>query len=178
MKDRIKSLLINGLVPSEIATVVGCSPSYVSQLCRDEEFKKDVETGKLAIQNEKTEEDHIDTRYQNLEHKLITAAEGAMAEASLGEIGRFLDTINKRKDSIHARKHPVGNQPAIQVNVVQLALPDHTVQAVNHKVTLNEKNEIIEIGGRALAPMSADAVKNLFAARQTVINDAKVIAEI
>jgi hypothetical protein len=75
---------------------------------------------------------------------------------------------------------PTNTGATINVNVVSLALPQH---ALTHDrkpvITLNENQEIIAIGGQALAPMSSDAVKNLFAAKtaQPAI-DSAVIAEL
>ena len=66
MKNRIKNLLINGFKASEITSIVGCSPGYIAQLIKDDEFKASVEEGKLAAQAERTEDEHIDTRYQSL----------------------------------------------------------------------------------------------------------------
>lgn len=163
MKDRIRNLLISGLKPSEIASIVGCTPSYVSQLLADAEFKASVQEGIIAAQAEKTEEDHIDNRYQNLEHKILSSVEESLSEASLMEKVRALEMINKRQDSRHARKNPAPTGPIVNVNVVSLALPQ---QALLHRapiVQMNGNKEIVAIDNQPLAPLSSDGVKNLFA---------------
>ena len=168
MKERIKQLLINGFKPSEIVDIVGCSPSYISQLLHDEDFKKEVEAQKVIAQAEKTEEDHLDVKYQGLEHDLIKAARQALPEASLAEISRALETIHKREQLRFARKHPISPSPAVNVHIVSLALPAHALESHVPTVEMNEKQEIIAINGRALAPMSSDGVKNIFASRMPV----------
>ena len=58
MKDRIKKLIINGMKPSEVATIVGCTLPYVSQLCKNEDFLKEIEVGRMLLATENTEEMH------------------------------------------------------------------------------------------------------------------------
>lgn len=179
MKDRILKLLINGLKASEIANIVGCSAAYIAQLCKDEEFVKAIENGRIEAAAKHTEEEHLDNRYEGLEHKMLSAADAALAEASFSEIMNGLEKINKRKDQLHARKNPAAPaQTALTVNVVSLQLPAHALPSnAQPTITLNEKQEIIAIGGQALAPMSSEAVKNLFAARSGKPSDAQLIAE-
>ena len=40
MKERILNYLANGLAASQVATLVGCSPAYISQLLADASFKE------------------------------------------------------------------------------------------------------------------------------------------
>lgn len=180
MKERIKNLLINGLKASEITSIVGCSPGYIAQLIKDDEFKAAVEAGKLAAQAERTEEDHIDTRYQTLEHKILTSVEDGLAEASLSEKVRALEVIHKRQDAKYVRKNPAQQQnPAIQLNVVSLQLPNHAIQQHQPVIQMNAQSEIVAIDSMHLAPMSSDGVKNLFAQITAARSDQKaIVAEI
>lgn len=163
MKDRILQLLINGLSSSEVASVVGCSQSYVVQLLKDEDFKEKVKQGMLAAQAERTEEEHIDTRYQTLEHKILNSISDGLDEASLGEKVRALETIHKRQETKHRLKNPVAQNPALQVNVISLQLPNHAVARVSPVIQMNTQAEIVAIDNQPLAPMSSTGVKNLFA---------------
>lgn len=163
MKNRIRNLLINGLTASEICTIVSCSPSYVSQLLKEEEFRKEVEAGKIAAQEQRSEEDHIDTRYQNVEHKILTSIEGSLEEASLGEKVRALEMIQKRQDSKFMRKNPAPEAgTSITMNVVSLQLPNQAARQQLPLVQMNSDSEIVAIDGKVLAPMSSDGVKSLF----------------
>lgn len=160
MKERIKNLLIGGMKASEISSVVGCSPSYISQLVASVEFKKSVEDGVMAAASERKEEDHLDIRYQNTEHKLITAMEQTLGEASLGEITRALEVVGRRREAKRASVIPAS--PGVTIhNVVSLVLPAHALKE-QPIVSLNGNREIIAIDAQPLAPMSSTGVKNLF----------------
>jgi hypothetical protein len=177
LRDRIKNLIISGLKPSEITSIVGCSPSYISQLLADSEFKAAVQEGIIANAEKNTEAEHLDNRYETIEHRLLSSIEDKIPEASMGEVVKALETINKRKDDQYKRKNPVTPGPAIQLNVVSLALPAQALRTISQPtVQLNGQNEIVAIEGRHLAPMSSDGVKNLFA--QIKEQEQKVIAEL
>lgn len=162
MRERIKKLLIGGLKASEIVSIVGCSPSYISQLLHEEDFRNEVEAGMIADQGEKKEEEHLDVRYQNTEHKLLTAMEASLVEASLSEISRALEVVGKRRDM---RKQGLAPAPAgttFVQNVISLTLPAHAIQNHQPVVSLNNMQEIIAIDAKPLAPMSSIGVKNMF----------------
>jgi hypothetical protein len=177
LRERIKNLIISGLKPSEIVSIVGCSPSYISQLLADTEFKEAVQAGVIASAEKNTEAEHLDKRYETVEHRLLSAIEDKIPEASMGEVVRAVEAINKRKDDSYKRKNPVTPGPAIQLNVVSLALPAQALKTlVQPVVQLNSQNEIVAIEGRHLAPMSAEGVKNLFA--EIKREEQKVVAEL
>ena len=180
MKNRILALLINGLKASEIVGIVGCTPSYISQLANDPEFKEQVEAGKLMAAAERTEEDHIDARYQTLEHKLLTSMEDAMIGAELPAITQALSVLHKRTDMRHTRKNPVAPAAGIHVNIVSLQLPAHAIAQGKAMVTLNTNNEIIAIDNKPLAPMSSTGVKALFVEKMAAksVQDQLILQEI
>lgn len=181
MKERIEALLINGYQPTEVVSVVGCTPSYISQLLKDTDFAARVQAGRIASAGEADEEIHLDKRYDKFEHKLLTSMEDGLAEASLGEKTRALEAIYKRKATKHAMKHPVPTGPVIN-NYVSLALPAQAVAQIKNMgpvVEINEQKEIIAIDNKPLAPMSSSGVKGLFAQiQERRAEDAKVLAEL
>ena len=167
MKERIKNLLANGLKATEVATIVGCTPAYISQLWGDKEFRTSVEAIKIEQTKEKTEEDHLDTRYQNLEHKIINNIEGELGNAELPQLVRALEVVGKRQSERRKEKNPAlaNPTPAIgigSIHITNIALPAHALMAPKPVVEVNEKNEIIAIDAKPLAPMSSDGVKNIF----------------
>lgn len=163
MKERIKNLLAAGMRASEIATTVGCSPSYVSQLLADPEFKSAVETAMISEQAEKTEEDHLDKRYQILEHKILNNIADQLPQADLPQLTRALEVVAKRQTEMKRSRMPVvqavnnGN-----IHITNIALPAHALAASAPVVSVNEKNEIIAIDAKPLAPLSSNGVKNIF----------------
>lgn len=165
MKDRIKNLLAQGVKAVDIATIVGCSPSYVSQLLNDASFKEEVQNIAIANAAEKSEDEHLDTRYQNLEHKLISNIETEMGNAEFPQLVRALEVIGKRNGEKARAKlpAPANNGTGVNIHITQIALPAHALQLPAPVIQLNEKNEIIAIDAKPLAPMSSDGVKNIFA---------------
>lgn len=164
MRERIMKLLIGGLKASEIISIVGCTPAYISQLLSDPDFRQEVEAGMMLAATEKKEEDHIDTRYQNTEHKLLTAMEASLVsgEASLGEISRALEVVGKRREAKRIALQPASNVSPTQINIISLTLPTHAIPNHRPVVELNNQQEIIAIDAKPLAPMSSNGVKNLF----------------
>lgn len=166
MKDRIKNLLASGMKPVDVCSVVGCSPAYVSQLLKDEDFKKSVEDHMIAQQSEKTEEEHLDTKYQTVEQKLLISIEQGIADADFKEKLRALEVVAKRQNERSKIKMPApalphGGGTSVNLHITQIALPAHAHQNAP-VVTLNEKNEIIAIDNKPLAPMSSTGVKGAF----------------
>jgi hypothetical protein len=166
LQERIITFLGGGMPATEVATIVGCSPSYISQLAKEDEFKEALKAKILENSTVTDEQQALDKRYESTEHLLLNAVKDKIPEASMGEIVRALEAIDKRKDTSHRRKHPSPVNPlgpAVNVNIVQLALPAQLANTLPQvAVEMNGQNEIVAIDGRALAPMSSAGVKNLF----------------
>ena len=173
---------------ADVASVVGCTPSYISQLWQNEEFRGEVEALATANAKEKTEEEHLDGRYQNLEHKIINNIEKELPHAELPMLVRALEVVGKRQTEIRKSKlpalAPIG--PSVNVNITSIALPAHMAALPVPIVQTNENNEIIAIDNKPLAPMSSEGVKNIFqqikerkaAAKSIAMADAAIVAEI
>lgn len=167
MKDRIKALLIGGLKASEVASVVGCTPAYISQLLAEEDFKKEVEAGRILEAKEKTEEQHIEQRYQNLEHKLISAISEDLPNAEFGQKLRALDTVGRRLDERRKIRLPMVNPlphapSSTTYAIINIGLPAHAIPTPAPIVEMNEQREIVAIDNQALAPLSSTGVKSIF----------------
>lgn len=161
MKNRIKDYLVSGIPPGQVATIVGCTPAYISQLLKDEHFKNSVDE---AIRNKPKEAEEVDlsNKYTALEHTLLKRIDQASLEADLPALVKALEVVTRRKDSklIQGTTPNIGQFGAINVNVVSVQLPPHALQAPS--IVLNEKKEILSINNQNLAPLSSEAVKNLF----------------
>lgn len=170
MKDRIKKLLANGLKASEVAAIVGCSPSYIAQLLKDENFKKEVEILLMENQTANSENEHFAKRYERVEHKILNRMEDALETAELPQLTRALEVIGKRRDEALRPSHLVPANPLgvgqinnqTNIHITQIALPAHAVPKAIPTIQRNEQNEIIAINNKALAPMSSAGVKNIF----------------
>lgn len=164
MKERILAYLIDGIKASQISSIVGCSPSYISQLLADENFKKAVEEGRK--ENNKPADEILETKYESLEHTVVNRIQEELSGAELPALTRALDSIVRARDARHLRKHPQERAAGVQVNVVSLTLPAHAMASRAPSVVLNEQREIVAIDNKPLAPMSSEGVKGLFAAIQ------------
>ena len=159
MKNRILNYLANGLKPAEVATIVGCTPAYISQLLSAEDFKSELQA-RLADQPEDAGEVRLDVRYEGLEHKLLSAMETSLVDAELPAITRALEVISKRQMASKQIKNP--GLAGAQITMVSLTLPAHSVHQKAPVVQLNSQQEVISIEGMSLAPMASSSVKDLF----------------
>lgn len=158
MKDRILSYLGQGLKPADVASIVGCSPSYISQLLTDPDFKAQALALRTDATRETSEDKILTNKYLAIEHKLLAAMEGQMAFAELPAITRALEVVANRQEKRMARIHaPTIAQQATQV-VVNLTLPSHAVP----EYQINAQREVVAIDSKPIAPLSAVGVVNLF----------------
>ena len=161
MKDRIIHYLAAGLQASNIATIVGCSPAYISQLLGDPDFKAQVEAKMLdgSVEADTT----LDVKYESMEHGILKQMQATLAQAEFPHLTKALETIGKNQDLRAKRKNPALREPSQLVQVVQINIPQHAIAAP--VMALNSNSEVVAIDNKPLAPMSAEGIKNLFAQR-------------
>lgn len=158
MKERIKEYLANGLKPAQVATVVGCSPAYISQLLKDQDFLASVEA--LKISSNASGDTILDTRYEAAEHQIVNEIVNRLGEAEFAHLPKALDSIVRARDVRHKQRNPAFRTDLPSVTVVPIMIPQHALSAP--ALRLNEKSEVVAIDNTPLAPMSAEGVKNLF----------------
>jgi hypothetical protein len=159
MKDKILHYLANGLAASQVATLVGCSPAYISQLLATEEFKAELRA--KILDNPASVDEKLEDKYSAVEHALVNAVQEAIPGAELPAISRALETVARIRHDRYVRKNPALLQPTVNVQYVQLTMPNHIVRH-SPIISLNEKSEITAIDNQPMAPLSSDGVKNLF----------------
>lgn len=157
MKDRIKAYLANGLKPSEIATILGVSPAYISQLLKDPDFKASVEAAMLD--NAAPADERLDVKYESLEHTILSQMQSQVVGAELPHLTRALEAVTKARELKSKAKNPATPTTLVQ-QVVNISVPAHVLQVP--QLQLNEKSEVIAIDDRPMASMTSDGVKNLF----------------
>lgn len=176
MKTRILNYLANGLKAADVATIVGCSPAYISQLLAEDSFKEELRA-KLIDQPEDAGEVRLDVRYEGLEHKLLSAMEVSLVDAELPAITRALEVITKRQMMNKQIKNPA-LQNGVNITMVSLTLPAHSVHQKAPLVQLNSQQEVISIEGMPLAPMASSSVKDLFATLSSTRSSNNTIQEV
>lgn len=163
MRNRILNYLASGIKAAQVATIVGVSPGYISQLLKEESFKEELEALVLTKPAD-AEETDLDNKYVSLEHSILRGIEEAIPGAELPALARILDSVTKRQDMRFQRKfpsNPLGGA-GVNVQVVQISLPAHSIPR-EPVVELNSQGEILAIDNKSLAPMTAESVKALFA---------------
>lgn len=156
-KEKIATLLGQGLSPSVVASVVGCTPAYISQLASDEQFKALV-ASKRVEQADAPEEEIISTKYLGMEHKLLAAMEQALPNAELPAITAALRVVAERQEKAKSRLLAPALQANQNVTVVQISMPQQAMP----RILLNEQREVIAIDNKPMAPLASSAVQQMF----------------
>lgn len=158
-QETIARYLAQGLKPSQVASLVGVTPAYISQLAKQPDFMSEVETRREAQTGAESEtEERINSKYLALEDKLLDKINEAAEFAESRDLSRFLEVVTNRHDKRLARQRPAQTQT---VNVVAISLPAHAAPAPL-AYQLNDQSQITAIGNRLMAPLSAEGVRNLF----------------
>lgn len=155
--ERVKELLEIGMAAGQVADVLGCSASYVSQLMEDTEFMSAVHAGRIArAQNAVAIDKLIELGEEKALRKIVSSLD---VPQKLSDIHRSFQLLNG------AKKHvPTGMQEQRSGNsvVVNIQLP----QAASVLMRFNEKKEVVEIEGRSMAALPAKHVEQMLRNRQ------------
>jgi hypothetical protein len=159
-KAKILSFLGAGIPAEKVASVVGCEPSYISQLLADEEFFSQVSAQRFEALAETTARDD---RINSLEDRMLTRAEqlleSPMAYTKPSECIRDLVKINslKRRGAGEALGGLSQHTP-----VVQLVLPGIVTQKFTaSQYMLDTNNQIIQAGEQTLVTISSGSMLGL-----------------
>lgn len=160
MEDKILNYLANGLAPSQVATLVGVSPGFISQLRSNPDFSAKLKAA--ILDNPTSVDDKLEDKYCAVEHALVNAVQDALPGAELPAIARALEVVSKIRISRQQIKNPLfAQQHNMNINVVQLTMPSHIMRK-DPVIHMNEKQEILAIDNEPMAPLSSDGVRNLF----------------
>lgn len=157
MRTRILNYLAQGVKPAQVASIVGCTASYISQLGKDEEFLKELAAARVETHKNVDEDKVLTNKYMAMEHRLLDSMEGAMALAELPAIVRALEVIGNRQEK-RAQRLAAPVQPGNGITIVHISLPQHAVP----EYQINPQKEVVAIGGREINPMSSEGVRKLF----------------
>lgn len=173
-KERAAAYLASGCSQGQVASIMGCSPGYIAQLMKDEEFQKLIISKRdMNDGSEEKEVESIQQKYTGLEHQLIKAMGDALGNAELPAITRALEVVATRQEKAAVRRlpagHPANGQRGIgNTVVVQLMLPGHAIPQ-QPIVEYNQKNEVVAIDGKSMSPMSSGAVEKMFKERKAEV---------
>lgn len=135
-QERALSLLGSGFPPSVVASSVGVTESYISQLMSLDWFAQQVQEMKFLNLKKHSE---LDDRYDDLEEKLLTKLDKLVPLlVKPMDVTRVLATVNG------AKRKGAGTQAGstlVTQNIVQLTIPP----ALFHKFVSNTNNQIVEV---------------------------------
>jgi hypothetical protein len=177
-KDRAAGYIAAGVGYSQVASIMGCTPAYISQLVKEEDFKLLVAKHQEKVDGTpEAEEVSISTKYLGLEHQLLKAMGDALPNAELPAITRALEVVATRQEKAAIRKLPAhaggGNTSNLGITI-QLTLPHHAIPA-QPVIELNAKSEVVAIDHKPMSPMSSVGVEKLFRQRKA---EASIVKEI
>lgn len=145
--------LAQGLPQEQVASIVGCTPGYISQLVSKADIQEQIEHHKKQYLVEKGQQEE-DKEYNNLEKEVRKHLLEQMPYADYKDLIKLAEVLNRRKE-----KPAPAAQNNTQVNVTVLNVPAAAIP----EFAVNSNNEVIGVGETSLAPMSAKGVKELFA---------------
>lgn len=129
-------LLGNGVDQEVVATALGVSPSYISQLLSDPEFAKQV--AELRLLNLESATDR-DSKYDKLEDNFLEKLENvAEYMTKPREIAAVLATLNK---AVRRGVRPE-NAPQVKQDVVVLNFPT----VIQQTFVKNHVNQVVAVG--------------------------------
>lgn len=152
MKDQILELLGTGLPEATVASAVGCTAGYISQLLADQDFRNQVlEKRVLALQ----QISERDSRYDRLEDRLLERLEEIVPFMSrAAEVTRAIQVVNSAK----RRGSPLEHQAQLEsTRQVVLNMPVQIIQ----QFQLSPNNEVIAVEGKPMITASSGQVSTM-----------------
>lgn len=143
-----------GLPPGQVASIVGVSPGRISQLLSEPSVQEILKEKQLEAGIENEEQERIEAKVLAAKNSLLDALSARQHEASYMELARayqIICTANQPKNNIPVQGTFIGA-------TVQIALPDRQLI----EITSTKDREVIAVGNRELAPLTANAVTALF----------------
>jgi transcriptional regulator with XRE-family HTH domain len=144
-KEKVLAMLGNGVSNEQVASALGCTHGYISQLMADESFSERVVALRVATL---TEAASRDKRINVIEDKLIEKLEEAIEFVTKPrDIKEMFATVNA------AKRRGVSSTEAMTINqqIVNLNIPPVVVR----NFVQNTEGEVIEVEGQAMITMPA-----------------------
>ena len=145
-EERALALLGSGIAAEAVASALGVTASYISQLLSEDEFSDQVTTLRYENLQKHNQRDDI---YDTLEDKLLVKLEKALPLMyKSGEILKAIQIVNGAK----RRGQSAPDQVTNQQNIVNLILPT----VVLEKFAINMNNQVIKVGDQELLTLPSN----------------------
>lgn len=152
IQGRALELLGSGVPQESVASALGVTPAYISQLLSDENFASKVTALKYEALSKHTERD---AAYDSLEDDLLEKLNNAKAL-----LFKPLDIMRALKIANEARRRGQDSKESIvaQQNLVEITMPTQIVQ----HFTTNTVNQVIKAGEQDLTTIqSSELLKSV-----------------
>lgn len=164
--DRIASLLVSGLKPAMIAQIVSVSPSYISNLLQDPDFKLHLQELAEELAEEASSEANETQIYADklagAEHTIVTHILDRLPYMADNHAIMALNTIGTRRDSMMKANLLAGVGQALQSNGGTVRMVEISIPAVAiPDVQFGKNNEVVSIGSRAITPMPVATLQRM-----------------
>lgn len=149
----VVGLLEKGLSPTEIANIVGCSCSAISQI--KEKYKERID---VALADRDSSISFQDSKLDQLEQQLIERMEQSVGfEMDPMKLTKMFQVVNNAK----RRSKGEGRTPAVvqQNNVVHLNVGHYHKHDTAPKYTVSPRNEVVAVDGRNLTVATSKQIK-------------------
>lgn len=151
MREQIADYLAQGFKQIEVANMLGCEPSVISELINHDEGFKEL----LLEKKRQYTSTRIANKYDDIEEKTLNAIKEDLPMADMSEKVRVIEAISKIK---HANKLPNAGTYTNPTAGITLVFPSSNVP----EMRIDEQNRIISLGARTMEPMPIDKVRELF----------------
>lgn len=166
--ERITTLLASGLKPSNVASIIGCSPARISQLAKESiEFQNLLALKEAEAQEQDIEESSLTAKYHAAEHLLLNQVMEMAPVSELRDVTNALRVVAERQDKAKTRLNPIQGQAAVINQIIQINIPSHALP----EVVLTKDREVISVNQTNLAPLTSVGVTNLFKTMKENKND-------
>jgi len=157
-RERIATLLVAGLLPAQVATIVGVAPGRISQIMKEEDFALFLSAKEAENKDVDIEEVSLSGKYLAAEHALLAQVLSMAPSSELRDVTAALRVVAERQERAKSRMNPIVQQAPVYNTIVSLSLPAHAVP----ELTFSGTKEVIAIENRNLAPLSSKGVLSLF----------------
>lgn len=154
-KDRAIELLCQGVSTTQVAEAIGVDPSYISQLKADPDTAAKIAeaTAKHTI-----DDVHHDSKMDKIEALALERIERTIGYANFGQALAAFKILN---GATRRQEKSTATPQQLTSVVVNLTLPAGALP----NYILNNKNEIVEVEGKAMVSATAQSLDQILAAK-------------
>lgn len=157
-RERAIHFLSLGLPHTQVASIVGVSPGRISQLLAEPSVKELLALKETEQEVQTFEDARLEAKVIGVKNQLLDSLAKRNDEATFMELARAYEIVC-RSESLKRNPIPIAGTQIFGGVTVQIAMPQRNLL---EEIEITKDREVISVGGRELAPMSAGQVTKLF----------------